>query len=91
MSTKANVIIIGIAIIYISFSPMVTFFITCTPLIAMIPQTIAKTPPITADGIEEIRAANLPEQPKRTNHPPTARKTRREATPVMEIMPALVE
>ncbi|MNY80633.1 hypothetical protein D3C86_2217740 [compost metagenome] len=58
---------------------------------AMIPQTMANTPPITAVGIEDINAANLLEQPKRTNHPPTARKTRRLATPVMEIIPALVE
>ena len=64
---------------------------TWIPLIEMMPQTMANMPPMTAVGIEEIKAANLPEHPKRINHPPTARKTRRLATPVMEIMPALVE
>ena len=91
MSVNANVKIIGTAITYISFSPILSFFITCIPLIAMMPQTITNTPPITADGITEIKAANLLEKPNNINQAPAAIKTRRLAIPVMEIIPAFVE
>lgn len=55
--TRAKVMIIGIAMMYSSFSAIFTFFITCTPLMAMMPQRMVKTSPMTAVGIEEIKAA----------------------------------
>lgn len=91
IKASANAKIIGIAIIYISFSVIFTFLMTCNPLIEMIPQMIINTPPMTAEGIDEISVANLPDKPKIKNQIPTAINTRRLATPVMEIMPAFVE
>lgn len=91
IKASANAIIIGTAMIYISFSVMTTFLITCNPLIEMIPQMIIKTPPMTEAGIAEIRAANLPEKPNTKNQIPTAINTRRLATPVIEMIPAFVE
>ena len=58
---------------------------------AIMPQTITNTPPMTEEGIADISAANLPENPKTINQIPAAINTRRLAIPVIEITPALVE
>lgn len=50
-----------------------------------------KDPPITGAGIAAKKADNLAKKPKTINQLPAAMKTRLEATPVMEITPALVE
>lgn len=90
-NVKANVKIIGTAITYISFSPMFSFFMTCKPLIAIMPHTMTNIPPITAAGMAEIKAANFPEKPNNINQAPAATKTRRLAIPVIEVTPAFVE
>ena len=64
---------------------------TSKPLIEIIAQTMTKTPPMTAAGMAEIKADNLLEKPKIINQMPALMKTLRLATPVIEMMPALVE
>ena len=66
ISVNASVKIIGTAITYISFSPMLTSFITFKPLIGITPHIKTNTPPITAAGTDEIMAANLPEKPNKS-------------------------
>lgn len=57
----------------------------------MVPQITKKIPPMTAPGITDIRADNLPESPNTKRSAPPKTKTWRLATFVKQIIPALEE
>ena len=52
---------------------------------------MANTPPITGAGIAARNADNLVKKPRRMNQQPAEIKARLLATPVIEIIPALVD
>lgn len=89
--TRAKVKMIGKPMMYRSDSPVCCWRMTFNPLSMIVTVMIAKTPPITGAGIAAKKADNLAKKPKTINQLPAAMKTRLEATPVMEITPALVE
>ena len=53
--------------------------------------TTANTPPMTEAGMAMMRADSLPTNESAMSHTEAITNTRRLATPVMEMMPALVE
>ena len=81
----------GTPIIYNSLSEKSRFLTTLNPLSRIIIHTTAKTPPITAAGIELIIAESFPKNDRTINQPDATTKTFLLATPVIDIIPAFVE